>query len=187
MQVADALETIKGRIAGDMVQVVGVDGVQGVGKSTLARRLANECGLCLVSLDDFLNPDQNRYVDALRIGEAQSACRAVLDAGARLVVEGLCLLEVLDRIGIRADILIYLRRCSPTGRWEDEQDFTWQGTEEDLVARITDRALRGRTLLAGRFGSTTTRPPALKIEVARYHLRRRPHEHADLSVEIGAD
>jgi hypothetical protein len=180
-------EEIRLRLGARIQAVIGIDGVQGVGKSTLAKNVAAQLGCKLLSLDGFLVPKQDCYVDAIRFDELRAAFGAATNSGGLVIIEGICLLSVLDRIGVRPDLLIYLKRRSDSGRWLDESNLAWEGEEEALVSRITEQTLRMRRAMAGRFGRTTDLPPSLRLEVAKYHFRYRPSEKADVTVDVHAD
>ena len=180
-------EEIRSRLGARLSAIVGIDGVPGVGKSTLAKHVAAQLGCQQLSLDDFLVRKLDCYVDAIRFDELRAAVASASSQGGVIIVEGLCLLAVLERIAVRLDLLVYVKRCSTSGRWLDEGDLAWDGNEEDLVSRITEQTLRARKVMAGRFGQTTTLPPFLRLEVAKYHHRWRPLNKADLTVDLGAD
>ncbi len=148
-------------------KLVGVDGCMGAGKSELARRLTDDLGVDYVEVDACLHerlyPDQQHdhlagkpYLEHLdlaflstRLSEAQGPGRAV-------VVEGICLLDVLDRVGRRPGVLVYAKKVSKnSGLWHPEFEL------EEYEA--------GARNFSG-----------LELDELEYHSRVRPHERADL-------
>lgn len=45
---------------------IGIDGVDGSGKTTLAKNLAEQLDVPLISLDDYLDEKRDGYLDHLR-------------------------------------------------------------------------------------------------------------------------
>lgn len=88
--------------------VIAVDGYHGSGKTTLALALSDRIGLPVVHLDDFLERDRGHFVAALRYGELEPVVR-----DRRVIVEGVCVLTVLERMGVLPDAMIYVDDSPP--------------------------------------------------------------------------
>ena len=84
--------------------LIALDGLPGAGKSRLAVRLSALLKVRSVHLDDYLVRNSVGFVDHLDDGELR---RALLVRP--VIVEGVCMLDVLDRIGLRPDPLVYLQ------------------------------------------------------------------------------
>ena len=96
------------RIRLSEASLIALDGLPGAGKSTLAIRLSADLGVKSVHLDDYLVRNGVGYTDYLEYGEIRRALSV-----RPVIVEGVCMLDVLDRMGLRPDQLIYLRApCS---------------------------------------------------------------------------
>ncbi len=87
--------------------IIGVDGEPGAGKTTLARELAQHHGIHCIHLDDFLSSGRGAYVDALRLGKISGAL-SKLDRP--IIIEGICLLNVLQRLGVSPHLHVFMRR-----------------------------------------------------------------------------
>lgn len=98
---------------------IGVDGMDGVGKSTLARAMAKRLGGSVVSLDDHPDKKQNRYTHHIHRNEVKAAISA---SSSPILIEGVCLLAVAHRCGFNVDVLVYVRRLSRnSGIWHDQE------------------------------------------------------------------
>lgn len=134
--------------------VVGIDGWTGIGKTTLATRLASNLSTEYFDIDAALNRDRNSYVPALRIHEVSAA---LSDVSGLMLVSGICLRKVLEIAGREADSNIYVKRMTSWG-WADEDE------------------LQGRELaeILGNYGGE-----AVRREMRDYHAVWEPHLKAD--------
>jgi len=88
-------------------RVVGIDGRDGVGKTTLGRYLAWHFNITLIETDLFLKRHRGRL--EYRDDEIARLIRARLEATRPVVVEGVCLLQLLGRLGVAPDFTVYVR------------------------------------------------------------------------------
>lgn len=148
-------------VAVERACVIAIDGVDGAGKSTVAVRLAESlnCGTAL-DVDSFLEREQEKYVGALRIDLLRQQVQQ--RDGGPVVLAGICMREVLDRIGLQADLHVYVKRMAVWG-WADEDEV--EGLQIDEIERL--------------LGSEN----ALKRELKAYHSRFKPHLRADVTYE----
>lgn len=120
-RVFTAVEALAKAIAADLPNnaIVGIDGWTGVGKTTLAKALSDAFGGSIFDLDGALNRDRSSYAPSLRLGEISEALAA--PAGL-LFVSGICLRQVLGRVGCAANAHIYVKRMATWG-WADEDEL----------------------------------------------------------------
>jgi hypothetical protein len=76
--------------------IVGIDGIDGVGKSTLAKVLGRLLGATVLSLDNHLTEDQGSYIPYLRYDEIAQLAQT----NHQVIVEGICLRAALGRLGL---------------------------------------------------------------------------------------
>jgi energy-coupling factor transporter ATP-binding protein EcfA2 len=87
-----------------------IDGDPGAGKTTLAKEMAKILRVKAISFDDYLPEDledKRPYSEKLNY---EILRRVILQAGPKVVVEGVLALKVLDKIGVRHDYHIFIKR-----------------------------------------------------------------------------
>jgi len=85
--------------------IIGVDGGLGAGKSTIANALAGAIGCTCLHLDSFLLHGRQSFLPSLEYDELGAV---LANAKGTLIVEGICLLAVLDRLSVRVDYLVFV-------------------------------------------------------------------------------
>ena len=100
------------------VAVIGIDGYLGVGKTTIAALLSRRLGYTCIHLDDYLDPGKGRFIDNLDIASLEQAVRV-----RPLIIEGLCLMEVLNRLYVHAELLIFVSGINASRNTKDSRLF----------------------------------------------------------------
>ena len=148
---------------------IGIDGTDAAGKSTMAGKLSKILGLTHLNLDDFFIKESGRYLDYLKYNEIRQQASETKC----FVVEGVCLLNVLEKIDTPIDCLIYVKRMRHN-LWADEREC--EITEEIEVFISKEKELMRL------FQQTENMPDSLGLaeEIIRYHYKFKPHKKADL-------
>jgi hypothetical protein len=150
------------------MKFIGIEGFMGSGKSYLAKHLATIMpAWCMLGVDDcsldLLYPEQassaprtEPYIEcldldvlAVKLSDALARCPVV-------VIEGICLGDVLERIGESVDLMIYLKVIGHNGIWHDGMHLdNYESGGSDSFGKLHRDQLE-------------------------YHSRMKPHEKADL-------
>lgn len=119
--------------------LIGVDGRDGAGKSTLARFLAWQMGMPAIETDLFLAEDE-LVRDTCRLVQL---INARFDKSRPVIVEGMLLLKNLESIGLKPDYLIYVENQSFDGsdKWQDmfktyEEKFKPRESADFIFSRV---------------------------------------------------
>ena len=141
------------------VRIIGIEGFTTAGKTYLGRNLAARLPARLISIDLFLMRRIPSYVADLDLRKLQGEIDATIQSNHSLILEAICLRDVISRISLPAvDLFIYVKRLSSnTGAWHDGYDL------EDFD--------QGQWNVAG------LEP---HLSDFQYHHRTRPHKRADL-------
>ena len=164
--------------------LIGIDGIDGAGKSQLGRRLSTALHVPLVSLDDFLEEHRGTYVEHLRMPEIAELIRMP-----RAVVEGICLLSVMEKVGLSLTRLIYLKRLGPYGDWRDRDVCDPQEPVEQVITHLDEQAKKFSQVAAQLEGEDESESDEagltpLRKEIITYHARYRPHLRADYVLQV---
>jgi hypothetical protein len=93
--------------------IVMLDGCAGCGKSTLARGIRDRIGdnvVAWIEVDHYLNKNQGRFVDALRMDELNRAIVRASQTKSIIIVEGVCARAVAAKAGFIPSLFIYVVR-----------------------------------------------------------------------------
>lgn len=99
------VDAITKEILGRDSKLIGIDGRLAVGKTAVAKSLAARLNCACLHLDDYLEPHTGQFVGSLRF---DALLHALHDCRDRVVIEGICLMEVLERLRRVPDYLIYV-------------------------------------------------------------------------------
>lgn len=145
---------------------IGVDGINGAGKSTLAAALASILGKKHLNLDNYLVKNQGGFLAYLKYDELKQKTLE-LDC---FVIEGVCLLKVLEEIQAPVDCLVYVKRMRH-GCWDDENLCELGEDLDEYIKKFKKNACL--------FKPSKTDTPGLAEEVIRYHYKYKPHQKAE--------
>lgn len=158
----------------DATGVIAIDGFQASGKTTLARALAEQLNLPLISADDYLLKNQGAFFEYLQLEKVSAALRI----HERCIFEGVCCLKILQAVDADANLLVYVKRMAIWG-WADESEL-------ESFASVSSATTDSSPLIAEMHDPVQINIHNLWKEVAMYHGQYRPHEVANFVYERGA-
>jgi hypothetical protein len=146
--------------------VIAIDGIDGVGKTTLAKNLQAFIGGTLVSLDTFL-------------------AAALASSTRPTIVEGVCLCAAMEAVSVEPDLLVYVKCVAEDGYWHDEDTCDPKEGEDALICRLSRDAKRFAELDARLSGEPVSGNGAYGLsplveEIIRYHCKYRPSRRAQI-------
>ena len=179
-QLPELLDHVAARLPEGTSHLIGIDGIDGVGKTTTARILSAALKARHLEIDKHLIKNMDGYTQHVRCEELATAVRS---AAGPTVIDGVCLLAVAERCGFRLDTLIYVKRISESGRWDDEEYCLAQRpVEEQAIVQLHEQRRQAHARGRGLNPPGPVKP--LFIEIAEYNRDYRPVERADLHFEL---
>lgn len=141
---------------------IGIDGFNGTGKSNLAYRLGADLVVNTINIDDFLTPNLGGFLEHINYGNLRQRCDCFRNRP--LIIEGCCLLNILEIIDIKCEILVYCRDISEGTRlWHDGDIFI----NAEYYA-----------------GTPSHAPNSLEADLFAYHKKYKPWECANYIYNI---
>jgi len=102
-------------------RIIAIDGLDGVGKTTIAHFLAWQLGIAAISTDLFLSSRPNPKLK-YRDEEIRKTLVARNELQRVTIIEGVFILKLLERIGYQAEYLIKIeKRNHSTGLFNDKE------------------------------------------------------------------
>ena len=169
--VAASKKSLYSAIALDQPTRLGIDGLDGLGKSHLARDLADAFGFKDVELDSFVMKNRGGYVDFIDYDKLRLSVPPQ-----SFVIEGVCLRQIAKIAGIELDYHIYIQRMH-LGAWADEE---YLGLDQD-----PDIYIKSELELMAKLNNLDE-PEAdlgLEGEIIHYHHKFQPQKAADFVLE----
>jgi len=161
-------------------RLIGIDGMNGSGKSTLASCLSKELNCLHVDIDDYIDKNLGQYVSNIHYDAVQ---KQLDESKGAVFLEGVCLLAIIENLQLHLDLLIYIKRISDYGSWQNEDNCN---LTEDIDQFINKKKAELRQFayaeacVEDKDVPHDVNFPQLVEEIIRYHYEYRPHEKADI-------
>lgn len=185
--IEELVDEVSPRLRKGDVRFIGIDGKDGSGKSYLARLLSDKATLALISLDNYVEKKKGEYVAHLDFSAIKERLESL---SSPVIIEGVCLLDVLERLGVELDIHIYVKRMSSYGDWRDDEECDLSISPAEYIAQRAeelDKLSRLEAALhennSAEAGLEEVRLPELIKEQIHYHAKYRPFDRADYIFE----
>lgn len=144
--------------------LLGVDGEQGTGKSTLAKHFAQRLGASVVSGDDFIRNGKVAYPQTLDLAALSERLTNAQENGESIIIESVMLQLILQAINAEPAAIVYVRHNSFAGVYT--QPYLFDAT---LLAEAIERDNE-----IHRVFFPTDDSPSLAGEILNYHLKYLP-------------
>ena len=105
MQELSDIQNITSKLKRNQYRLIAIDGVDGSGKSTLSRKLADELGYEHINLDDFVVENCGQFVQNIKYDELVTKLD---NAAVPFIIDGVCVLAILERLHKKPDMHILL-------------------------------------------------------------------------------
>ena len=118
--VADLVKALSPLVRPNRTLVVGIDGASGSGKSSLALDLSTRLAGKVFHIDDYVERKRGEYLKRIDYESAGNDIGQFMSENIQLVViEGVCLLNILETLRVEPHKVIYVKRVARDGYWYD--------------------------------------------------------------------
>ena len=177
------LDELKEEVTDTNFQIVTIDGWDGAGKTRLAEKISSILNLKHIELDTFLNKHQGGFINHIRYADLGQTIQAARDDSSSILVEGICVLEVLRRIGVRPDITIYVKRILSRGFWSDGRHLPDEKSADEVIEEDKEEQRQWARMRGRDISDDELNREDITYELIKYHYADRPHENADYIFE----
>lgn len=154
--------------------IVGIDGTDGVGKTSLAKDI-EKLGYKRISLDDFLLKKSGGYykfIDFKAIGKVIKAF-----SNNKIVIEGVLLQKILEKVPLTVNYTVYITDCVWIYDWLEEYQGKYYGLTLKEIITIVEQEVEhiNRVLNPG---TKHYKMDGLRKEVYEYSYEYKPWDNA---------
>ena len=174
-------------IAEKKLQLISIDGFSGSGKSYLSKMIVESNNYSYIDIDgDYLIPNNGRYINFIKYEKLKSDILNLVSNGDKIVSDGICILKVLECIGLKPDFKIYVKRIH-NNQWRDGKHLDYATDVEDaLSARRAEiqQFENDDAYIEGREPEIIdSSEEDMTHETIRYHYSYQPDVTADLTFQ----
>jgi len=99
-----------------------------------------------------------------------------------VVLDAICSLEILDRLGIKPQVHAYIKLIDKSGYWFQGRDFNYNSDLDEIIKNKKNQLRKFNEFESGCSHETeeeTLTCETMEDEILRYHFKFRPDEIAD--------
>lgn len=156
-------------------KIIGVDGPDGSGKTTfLTPKLAKITNAQILSLDTYLKKHNDEYFNCLNFIQLASDLAQTKDGS--IIIEGILLLKVLEKLGIKTDYMIYVTDNTWLYDWNNEYGQYYNLELDRIITKVEEQCNK----INYAFGEKTDfKLKGLKKELYEYSYKYKPIDKAN--------
>lgn len=182
--------------------LISIDGLDGVGKTLIAKSLSDHIQSGIISIDDYIQTNNTgNYYKEIDFQRLSNDIKLALQAYCRVVVEGCLIRKILAETIDVPTTSVYVARTSRMRsnlqiEWYDESDLLFgDRTQTEFIKNEEDKILQYNTIvensgLNSEHSSSNAEGsdsgltlPMLRRENIEYHYEYSPHKKADILIK----
>lgn len=169
----------------DKTFVISIDGCSGSGKSFLAMCLCcRNPNFIYFDIDThYLNSNTGNYLNSLNYDLLKKNIEATASGGEFVVLDAICSLEILERLGIKPQVHAYIKLIDKkSGYWIQGSGFNYNSDVDEIIKNKKNQQRKFNDFDSGCSHETDEEVltcETMEDEILRYHFKFRPDEIAD--------
>ena len=172
------IETVISEIDGG---ILSIDGKDGSGKTYLSDSLSKTLNLIHINLDEFIVKKKDKYIAFINYEKLDLAIKDALIKNDIVIVDGVCVLSVLQKLKIIPKYSIYVKKTNNRGCWLDEHYFDLESSPEVVFKKDKEEIREFSKLINQKY--IDDEDDGLFQEIINYHFDFKPHIKADIIFE----
>lgn len=158
-------------------KIIGIDGKDGTGKSTLAKELSNKLSYKIICLDNYINKKQGGYFKFINLQDLKNEIN--LNKNNLLIIEGVMVLKIIQALNISLDFFIYTTDGIWLYDWSQEFDGKYSNMSlEEII--IEEEKLVNRVGKAMDSQAKEYKMEGFRKEIFEYTFKYKPWEKANI-------
>lgn len=148
--------------------IISIDGVDGVGKSTLACKFSKELGFSHIEIDTFVHEEQGGYLDYIDYTQLTVMIGQTLTEKQGIILEEICVQQVLKKFYLKSKVKVYIKMIDKYGfRMDQIRFFPTDKSADEIIAERREKGFQ--------LGHIE--------DITRYYYTFKPHEGEDYILE----
>jgi hypothetical protein len=186
--VEEVKESINKSFEGGSV-IISIDGWSGSGKSYLSNMFNESDNIEIIHLDSYINKNQGLYLEEMEYDNIKNKFEELLESKSKILVEGDCVLKILDNIGFEPNNKVYVKELGILNGWYYER-YLDENKEIEEIFQEDDEEMSNTIPFEGMTNHSSTTDDDLSkarkglfYDLVRYHRDYKPHESCDVLFE----
>jgi len=186
------LEEVKNSILesfGSESQIISIDGWNGSGKTYLANTFQDNDQIEIIHIDSYLNKNGGLYLEEIRYDDLKEKISRLLDSNSKILIEGACILEILENIEYESQITVYIKEQGSGNEWYYEKYLDEEKTLDEIFKEEDEKdndpiPIEGHISIPSAANNDSSKEhKGLFYDVVRYHRNYSPHNNYDILLE----
>jgi hypothetical protein len=177
MIISTDINSVLQKIKETTPKIVGIDGIDGVGKTTLAKDIET-LSYKRISVDEYLNKKSGGYFEFLDFKRLKKE----LASNEKFVIEGVLLCKILNALNVKTNYLIYTTDNIWLDDWSEEYEGKYLTMSLEDIIRTEEEAVN-RLNKAISPNSKKYKMQGLRREIYEYSFEYRPWLDADIIIK----
>lgn len=132
----ELLITISEYLLSNQFNLIAIDGYDHEGKSSLAKKISSNLEITIIELDtsDYLQKNNGGYIDWIKYDHLKEELEKSQRDNKSIIVEGICVLEILKKINFSPSIHIYTKKLIG-GKWPKDKYLDFSKNLNELISK----------------------------------------------------
>jgi len=161
-------------------RIIGIDGVDGAGKTTIAKRIGKH-SYHRISLDSYLRKNKDGYFKFLKIENLKKDLYNFKNEP--VIIEGILLLKVLEAANINLNYFIYVDDNTWLDDWLEEYGGRYYNKQLDEIIAEEEKMVN-RVVQVTDPGSKEYKMEGFRKEMFEYSFEYKPWKKADIILRM---